>query len=127
MSQDIVDFLRARYAETRRREMAKISIRMDGVPRNEIVSGDGEGAYVLLGEGNSPHRPRVSLADFNERWGESAADPFVLADLDAKEQILRELPGLEWHEPCASLAWLVLALLAQPYVAHPDYREEWRP
>jgi hypothetical protein len=127
MSQDIADFLRVRYAEARRREMGKIVIRTDGVPPNEVVFDLHGDTYVLLGDSDSLHRPRVSLEDFNERYGEPGADPFVLADLDAKEKILRELPMGEWHEPCASLVDLVRALLAEPYANHPDYKEEWRP
>jgi hypothetical protein len=55
----------------------------------------------------------------------------VLADVDAKRQIIDEHYPID---PCdahdANLSTIpcdTLRLLALPYADHPDYREEWRP
>lgn len=60
----------------------------------------------------------------------------VLAEIDAKRRILAEherieLPGTSNGDTAAVGAYVkmqaVLRLLALPYTAHPDYRQEWRP
>jgi hypothetical protein len=126
MSQDIADFLRARYAEQRGRELAKRREREDAPLEYEIIR-DWEDAYVRIGPAGAPRRPRVSLEEFQQRYTESAPDPMVLADLDAKERLL------EWSNwpgggPDSRDAYeYALAEMARPFAGHPDHREEWRP
>lgn len=123
---DIATFLRARYAEERQREMSKRRHLPDAPPNTLVHTAFGDD-HVLIGYDDEPTRPRMTVEEFDAQYTEPAPNPFVLADLDAKEQILRELPGLGWHEPCASLISVVAALMAQPYANHPAHKEEWRP
>jgi hypothetical protein len=49
----------------------------------------------------------------------------VLAECDAKRRIVQDMPFV--GECAAELLLRVGQILALPYAAHPDYREEWRP
>lgn len=138
----IVGFLRARWTEARDKELARQSIPSLPFRWTAVYSGDDE--HVLI---DGFHR--VGMAEFFEQYGESAADPDVLADLSAKLAILDEHPkanGWDGHEihgrvcrtcgeinhdgeltgdryPCRTLR-----LLAMPFATHPDYdTERWRP
>lgn len=53
----------------------------------------------------------------------------VLADCKAKRRIVEDSAHLSAlpHGPLRSHAEWVTAVLALPYVDHPDYREEWKP
>lgn len=116
MSQDIVDFLSARYADHK-----SAALGAKGTTDGRWTQDDGPPEDIVLYD-------KCDKLAMGQARHIARHDPaFVLADLDAKEQVLRELPGLEWHEPCVSLVGLILALLALPYADHPDYREEWRP
>lgn len=129
---EIATFLRARYAEARAEARDRLCINC-GNPVVPLRSALGITGYTH--EGGRPNDQGV----WEQGWegqrcpgqivgAEPVQNPTrVLADLDAKEQILRELPGLGWREPCASLVWLILALLAAPFSAHPEYKETWRP
>jgi len=102
---DLADFLRARYAE-----------------RREQVGGH-NGSYN----------------DADGCWGlhEDPAD--VLADLDAKGAIValhgRLGDGAPFCITCDAPSGVpgephgcpTLRLLAQPFAAHPDYQQEWKP
>jgi hypothetical protein len=76
------------------------------------------------------------MDDFMEEYGESSADPTVLADLDSKLRIVDLMSGLLAaarndsevdHYGALSVAEDTLALLVLPFADHPDYREEWKP
>lgn len=51
----------------------------------------------------------------------------VLAECEAKRQIVERCAAVDFAMPSTHLAHGVLALLALPYADHPDYRDEWRP
>jgi hypothetical protein len=55
------------------------------------------------------------------------ADPArVLAECEAKRRIVERVTDVAWTGSYA-VRDVVLGLLALPYAAHPDYRDEWRP
>lgn len=122
----LVGFLRARYAEARAREHVKhrvIPSMFDGHSVEWVRDSDGE---RLLVDGHP-----YPIEKWREIATEPAPDTDVLADLDAKLGIL------DWYEVASSSpeldrdAWQimrqVLLLLALPFAAHPDYDERWRP
>lgn len=144
---EITEFLRARYAEARKAEMGKLAVRLDA-PWDYTMVHDWDNTYVLIGKGESPFRPRMSIEEFNERHTDPAPDPFVLADLDAKLALIDEHPATRdviAEKPdglhgfgCATChqdegrivgyGWCrTLRFLAVPYADHPGYRQEWRP
>lgn len=54
-------------------------------------------------------------------------------EVEAKQRLVRSWPDpfgrwtAEQAAPAQAMKERVLRLLAEPYAAHPDYREEWRP
>jgi hypothetical protein len=138
-SEGIVEFLRARYTEARRREESKRTIARN-LPFEWTHIYDGDAEYVEIGW----EKRRVSADEFYEEHGESAADPDVLADLDAKLGIVDEHQDVNDGDcgTCVNGRWgypthggsspqrfpcKTLRLLAVPFAAHPDYDERWRP
>jgi hypothetical protein len=119
----LVEFLRARYTEARKREESKRTIACN-LPFEWSHVYDRDGEYVEIGW----EKRRVSADEFFEQYGESAADPDVLADLDAK---LRLLDWSDWPgggPDCRDGYEWALVILAVPFAAHPDYdTERWRP
>lgn len=121
----VSEFLRARYTEAREAEGRKVSL-PGNLPFRWRAVYDPNDQHVVI---DGLHR--VGMDEFFEQYGESAADPDVLADLDAKVGIL------DWYEVASTSpeldpdAWQimrqVLLLLAVPFAAHPDYDERWRP
>lgn len=51
----------------------------------------------------------------------------VLAEVEAKRQMLDQHVGYYGTGDDSSWPVRVLTLLALPYTSHPDYREEWKP
>jgi hypothetical protein len=117
----ITEFLRARYTEARDKEAGRQSI-PGNLPFQWTAVYNQDDPHVMLGEFH-----RVGMDEFFAQYGESAADPDVLADLDAK---LRLVDWGEWPGggPDARDAYeWAMAVLALPYAWHPDYDERWRP
>lgn len=123
----LAGFLRARYTEAREREYAKrrsIPSPFDGHEVTVSYSSD-DGTRVTVDGHPYPTEKYFEIAT------ESAPDPDVLADVDAKLGIV------DWYETASTSpdlnpdAWQimrqVLLLLALPFAAHPDYDERWRP
>lgn len=129
---EIADFLRARYQEARSREEGRRRMKFPDPFDGHEVSVDSDGS-VLVDDREYPAEKYWEIAS------EPGADPFVLADLDAKLGIV------EWHAaqrddvtpwgkpvqicycgydlPCRTLRYL-----AQPFAGHPDHKgEEWAP
>lgn len=82
---EIADFLRARYTEARDAEARKQSVRGD-LPFQWTAVYNQDGPHVMLGEFH-----RVGMDEFFEKYGESAADPDVIADLDAKLALVDDI------------------------------------
>lgn len=122
---DLVTFLRARYAEAREAESGKRKLR-GGLPFDVTLESDHDGEFVRISRFQ-----RVPAEVFFERHGVSAADPVVLADLDAKLGILNWFDVAGTSPELNSDAWQIMRqvvmLLAVPFAAHPDYDERWRP
>lgn len=87
----------------------------------------------------------ISLAQFlriqlNEEWAECDQTQRVLADIDAKQQIIDMYESIshwsvaagcpsdqrDWNRGQAGYLFDVLRLLSQPYSDHPAYRPEWK-
>ncbi|WP_020135033.1 DUF6221 family protein [Streptomyces sp. 351MFTsu5.1] len=137
----IVEFLRARYAEARQREENQRRVRGD-FPYEVSICKEFDEEFIEIGAGGF----RMAPAEFWERYGEPAVDPAVLADLDAKQQLISQIFAYEakidgeWG--CCHSAGQIeagmcegtrpddipaLRLLAVSFAAHPDYDERWRP
>jgi hypothetical protein len=123
---ELHEFLAARYAEARAREESKWTVR--DCPYDWEYRRDRDDEYVLV------DRVRIEVKAFVEQYGVSAADPAVLADLDAKENVLKEHKAADtraaWPDfEGGVFSGLDTALqhLAVPFASHPDYREEWKP
>lgn len=136
----LVEFLRARYEEARTRENGKrrsIPSAFDGHDVEVRYSCD-EGEQVFVNGHPYPAEKYFEVAT------ETAPDPDVLADLDAKLAVLDEHQDVNDGDcgTCVNGKWgypthggsipqrhpcRTLRLLALPYAAHPNYREEWRP
>lgn len=77
--------------------------------------------------------PLASAGLATDSDGRLLIDPArVLAECEAKRRIVEAHSAWdenEWQSPAYFSAPMdeVLALLALPYVGHPDFREEWRP
>lgn len=125
-SAEIARFLRARYAEARAFATAATSGPWAPERREEQWGEDFDTAIIAGGKliltANSEYNGAL-----NADYLAANAPQCTLADLDAKEAVLRELPLGGWHEPCASLVDLIVALMAAPFADHPDYKEAWRP
>jgi hypothetical protein len=131
------EFLAARYHEARTREEGKWTVR--DCPFEWEYRRDFDGEYVEAG------RVRIEVEAFVEQYGVSAADPAVLADIDAKEGLLALHAPDSWHGASAHVGckecgqgyevheWgpkypcATVRLLGLPFASHPDYREEWKP
>lgn len=137
MADDVAEFLRARYAEARKAEMGKRAVRLEGPPC-EIIR-DSSGTYVVIGEGDSPFRPRMEIEDFNERYTDPAPDADALADLDAKLALVA-LHGRLGDDAlfcitCDAPSGIpgdphgcpTIRILSAPFATHPEYKETWRP
>jgi len=129
---DLVQFLRARYGEAREAEGRKVSL-PGNLPFQWRAVYDPNDQHVVI---DGLHR--VGMDEFFERYGESAADPDVLADLDAKLAILdlhARLGDSPFCVTCDAPSGIpgrpdgctTLRLLALPFAAHLDYDERWRP
>ncbi|WP_225825579.1 DUF6221 family protein [Streptomyces naphthomycinicus] len=130
---ELHEFLTARYAEARAVEDSKWTIR-GGLHFEWSHVYDKESDYVEVG----PPKRRVPTEDFYREYGEPSPDLAVLADLDAKQEIVKlhgRLPLGEFCMTCDAPLGIpglpygcaTLRLLALPYASHPDYREEWKP
>lgn len=131
----IVKFLRARYTEAREAEERKVSL-PGNLPFQWKAVYDPNNQHVVI---DGLHR--VGMDEFFEQYGESAADPDVLADLDAKlavvaiyEDAERSLavaapgtPPYDLMTGAANTMRHALRALAVPFAARPDYDERWRP
>jgi hypothetical protein len=134
VSDDLVQFLRARLDEDESTARAADGDKIEATPLYEGV------AYLTL---RGDHKDRytgelpATLADHAARH-----DPArVLAEVDGKRQILRALESAEvalrntepGKEPCELMTGAtnslraVARMLAAAYADHPDYRDEWRP
>jgi hypothetical protein len=119
---DLTQFLRDRYTEARKTEEGKrrsIPSVFDG---HDVVWEVSSGDERLLIDGQPyPVDKYIEIAT------EADPDPFTLADLDAKEEILQACEEF-LHEyeggpdPCASS---VLRSLARPYRERPDFNPAW--
>jgi hypothetical protein len=120
---DIADFLRARYTEARKREEGVRRMKIPGPFDGHDVAVDSDGHVFIDGH-------EYPTEKYREIATEPGADPFVLADLDAKLAVVDLCATLLYDDeggtdPCAEGT---LRLLAQPFVAHPDHKgEEWAP
>jgi hypothetical protein len=151
MTGDLVAFLRARLDERAARAIA--AAEKAGNEDWRFRPGD---AYVSAVETNEDAPPATRehwmplvteaqsyIGDtLDDEIGQFIADndpARVLADIDAKRQIVKQHQPVGYGGVCLSLChtrapgqpqtWpcLTLRLLAVPYADHPDYREKWRP
>lgn len=120
---DIVDFLRARYAERRAlAEAASPGPWHVSTEHDEVLAVDG--ITVAEGFALSGRQLRATTEHI------AANDPEdVLADVDAKLAIVDELDAADpngGYITATFTAQDALRLLAQPFAWHPDYKtEEW--
>ena len=144
---EIAEFLRARYTAAREAEAGRRSI-PGNLPFEWQWRRELDEEWIEIGSA------RIPVNDFVEQYGEPAADPDVISDLDAKLAIVDAYlpPGETPHpgQPCvnyegqepedyddyeacsrhveASKKLLrhdyVLRLLAQPFAGHQDYKGE---
>lgn len=135
----LVGFLRARYAEQRRAALVATPGPWHAEPfvygRPEDGWGEPSHWEIKAGGGDvvghQPHEGGGVYSEADARHIATHGPDVVLADLDAKLGIL------DWYEVASSSpelnpdAWQimrqVLLLLALPFAAHPDYDERWRP
>lgn len=68
-------------------------------------------------------RPLIELLGGGTGIRQLTSPDYVLADIEAKRQIVELVPYLS--EP--GRRGDILRLLALPFADHPDYREEWKP
>lgn len=118
-----MEFLRARYTEVRERESRKrrsIPSVFDG-HRVEITYSPDDGDAVFVDDHPYPADKYWAIAT------EPAADPDVLADLDAKQRLIdwNEWPG-GGSDSRDAYEW-ALSVLALPFAAHPDFEERRKP
>lgn len=99
---EIANFLRAQYAEARAAEAGRKAI-PGGLPFRWTAVWSQDDPHFLI---NEIHR--VSEDEFRERYGEPAADPDVLADLDAKLALIDDLLA-ERHEVVDGDCWYTCA------------------
>ena len=131
---DLIAFLRARWAE----EAARAQAAPPG-PWTVDVSGSivaANGAKVVYSVGGA-------LGGHVSRWPEQPAADFItsngpdqaLAQLAARQRLLdlyaavaaNDINEVEYAHGYANALGQAVRLLALPYVGHPDYRQEWRP
>lgn len=127
---EIADFLRARYLEARKREEGVRRMKFPGPFDGHEVEVDHDGR-VLIDNHEYPAEQYWELAS------EPGADPFVIADLDAKLAIVKHMEEtLKFaegdtevdHYGALDAAEQTLRTLAQPFAGHPDHKgEEWAP
>jgi hypothetical protein len=135
---NIVEFLRARYAEARDRQMRTFRDTWEPgstcpVCERPTESMSRYGGSLSLGPLASfkPCRHEVNDPALLTRFEEPNPDPEVLADLDAKVGILDWFDAAgsspELHSDAWQIMRQVVLLLGVPFAAHPDYDERWRP
>ncbi|MFG3170554.1 DUF6221 family protein [Streptomyces sp. NPDC048200] len=124
---DVVEFLRARYAEAREREQRKRRSIPSAFDRHVVeisVSSDLRQQVIVDGHPYSAEQ-YFGIAT------EPAPDTNVLADLDSKLGILDwfDVAGTspELHSDAWQIMRQVVLLLGVPFADHPDYDERWRP
>lgn len=134
---NLVEFLRARYAEARAAEHGKrrvIPSPFDG--RDVVWESNGIEGPRLLVDGHP-----YPVEEYREVATEAAPDPVTLADLDAKREVLEQYEAMlerraalaangmhHSHADAAIEAYEhVLRVLARPYAGHPDHRKGWAP
>ncbi|MFE7324729.1 DUF6221 family protein [Streptomyces sp. NPDC057565] len=110
MIDDLIHFLRARYTEERQSAMAR---RMQNW---QSVVADVNSRQAVV---DACERATVLAAGATRRVTEMMATGIPVQTDD-----LVDAARLEGQAAALSHA---LALLAQPYARHPDYRQEWRP
>lgn len=98
---EIADFLRARYLEARKREEGVRRMKFPGPFDGHDVEIDSDGR-VLIDNHEYPAEQYWELAS------EPGADPFVVADLDAKLALLDDLTS-ERHEVVDGDCWYTCA------------------
>lgn len=146
---DLVEFLRARYAEARERQMRTFRDTWEYgaacpvcvLPTESMSRYNGTPFPLASFE---PCRHEVSDPALLARFEEANPDPDVLADLDSKLGILDEHPDTNDGDcgTCVEGQWgypvlggsrpqphpcNTLRHLAAPFAAHPDCEERWRP
>lgn len=137
----LVEFLRARLDEDEQTARAAVAAPwtadsgsvFGGEPPNQ---GDFGEVHILPAASNEYDPDEATAAHIARH------DPRrVLAEVDAKRQIIREHQKLPLRLTCKTcVSWIdneiperriypchTLRLLALPYASHKDYREEWRP
>lgn len=116
MSQDIADFLRARYAE----EAAEAEKQADDYPMDPWVI-----QWEETGEWNSYSYIRIAKARV---FAEVEVKLVIVKEWEDQHEAADSEPGPnEWNGGIGKLETFVLPLLASVYASHPDYRQEWRP
>jgi hypothetical protein len=149
VSDDLAQFLRARYAEEAQAAQKASALCGCHPPKPSWTFGDDKTDGRILVE-DEPH-PNIKRR-IGRRWSGTYEGLFmaqhivrhdpahVLADIEAKRAVvdfseppLVETTGPQDTErtfiPGEGPPWAlgVLQRLALPYAAHPDYRAEWRP
>ncbi len=122
---DLPDFLLARIAEDE--AYAKVKLRLEGEPSTTSPDGGDLAGFLqrlieMCGEDPETQRMMAHV----EAGMRSPTDPMrVLADCDAKRQMVQRLTGP--GNDGSAVRDVGLGLLALPYAAHPDYRQAWAP
>lgn len=142
---DLVEFLWARYAEARDRQMRTVRDTWEygaecPVCHLPTESMSRYGGSLSLGPLASfkPCRHEVYDPALLTRFDEPNPDQDVLADLGSKDALLRihaRLDDLLFCVTCDAPSGIpgrplgcdTLRYLAVPFAAHPDYDERWRP
>lgn len=141
---EIADFLRARYAEARDRQQRIVRSTWELGALCPVCSRPTSGLKSSLG-GRSfgwplgsfePCGHEIHESSVMAQFEEPAPDPDVIADLDAKLQILDEVvPEIDAMEDRIDAEWgagdptqresmTLLRILARPFAEHPSYRKE---
>lgn len=132
MSDDLVDFLRARYDEE-----AELAQAADGDQIEATDSLWGTKYLTLRGDHDDRHTTELPAALANHIARHDPAR--VLAEVEAKREMLREADSFcaeyyadmdddsSAYQRAACWRETNARLLALPYANHPDYRDEWRP
>lgn len=128
MSDDLIEFLRARLDEDFEAVRLALGVNvMAGIQHGEpaprwVPSPKGD-----AGVWDTDGVPRVKFVWSRERDHIVRHDPArVLAEVEAKRRIVDRYAWLREHGDTGDAAW-VLPLLAAVYATHPDYRPEWAP
>ena len=122
MSSELIPYLRDRYAAARKAEEGKRRVIPSPFDGHDVIwESDYEGQRLLVDGHPYPVEKYTEIAT------ESAADPFVIADLDAKEEILQTCETYlhEYEGGPDPVASAVLRSLARPYQARSDFDATW--